>query len=526
MITRRAFLERAAAAGALLTLPTLAACPPATSDDDLPADTDDGLPTYSWDGAPGPEGTFSHGVASGDPLADRVLLWTRVAPEDDEDVDVFVEVATDPDFAARVAAGWFTTSSARDGTLKIDVTDLAPGTTHYFRFRARGRTSPVGRTRTLPADDVERLRLGVCSCSNYAFGYFHAYRHMAARPDLDVVLHLGDYLYEYANEGFGRTYGTFRTLVPDHEILSLDDYRGRYANYRSDPDLAELHRQNAMIHVWDDHEFANDPFVGGADNHQPDTEGDWNVRVAAAIQAYDEWMPTRLGDRGRIFRTFRFGDLAHLVMLDRQRRFLFPDEADDHYLGKEQADWLDAELTEISTTWLVLGQGTRFAPRRVDGTGASWDATSRRRTLDAIAAADVDDLVVLTGDIHKFDALDVVHAPDTYDPEDGTGSEGVEIACGSVTSPGTNGSTTDVPFYLWSSGFQRGYVVLDLTPAAAQADAFGFPDLFKEIGPEEEEVLEVHLASFRAAVGTHHLVQVSDPAPTREDAPAPAPTGG
>jgi len=485
----------------------------------------DGLPTYTYDGPLGPEATFEHGVASGDPLADAVILWTRISPGDlgDGPHEVFLEIAEDPGFTRRLAAAPHQTDAAADFTLRVDAVDLAPGQTVYYRFWSLGRVSPIGRTRTAPSDSAASLRFGVCSCSNLAFGYFHAYRHLAERPDLDAVIHLGDYIYEYASKDHGRTYGEFRELEPLHEIVSLADYRLRYSLYRRDPDLQELHRQNPFIHIWDDHEFTNDPFVGGAENHTPEDEGDWDTRVANALQAYAEWMPTRLGEGGRIYRTLVYGDRVSLLMLDRQRRFVWPDPADgDHYLGQEQTDWLMSELAKNSAQWTVLGQGTRFGSTHADGVGgASWDVDSRHAVLEACRAAGVENLVVLTGDIHKAGALDIVEDPqDDYDPTTGAGSSGVELYCNSISSPGSSDNTDDAPQYHWSEGLYRGYLVVDFSAARLAADFYGFFDLAKTL---EERPIDTWLQGFQTLAGANHLTPTEAPVETRIDAPALAP---
>jgi alkaline phosphatase D len=212
---------------------------------------------------------FRHGVASGDPLTDRVILWTRVtsvraAP------GVRWEVARDAAFTRPVASGLTQTGASRDFTVKVDAGPLAPGTNYFYRFEALGERSPVGRTRTLPATNARRVRLALASCSNLPFGYFNVCRRIAARADLDAVLHLGDYIYEYPNGvyGDGTTFG--HEPRPPREIIALADYRMRYAQYRSDPDLQEVHRQHPFIVVWDDHEIANNAWRDGAENHQPD----------------------------------------------------------------------------------------------------------------------------------------------------------------------------------------------------------------------------------------------------------------
>ena len=190
-----------------------------------------------------PDMLFQHGVASGDPLADRVILWTRVTPVSaSSTVVVDYAVATDPAFARVVARGRTKTDAASDFTVKVDPAGLRPNTTHYYRFSAQGVDSPVGRTRTLPVGGARSLRIGVVSCSNFAYGYFNVYRRLAERADLDMVVHLGDYIYEY---GSGQ-YGNVRPCEPAHEIVSLADYRARHAQYKRDPDSQAMHRQHQI----------------------------------------------------------------------------------------------------------------------------------------------------------------------------------------------------------------------------------------------------------------------------------------
>ncbi|MBC7939389.1 MAG: alkaline phosphatase D family protein, partial [Chitinophagaceae bacterium] len=238
-------------------------------------------------------GLFQHGVASGDPLADRVILWTRVTPATPLSVLVVTYVvATDPGLTQVVFNGTTKTNPARDYTVKVDPAGLSPATTYYYRFFCNGETSPVGRTRTLPTGSAQRLRIGVASCSNHAYGYFNAYRRMAERADLDMVLHLGDYLYEYGPN----VYGSVRTPEPPNEMVVLSDYRLRHAQYKRDTDLQELHRQHPVIAIWDDHEITNDSWVDGAQNHTEGAEGSWPERVNQGLQAYYEWMPVRIPD--------------------------------------------------------------------------------------------------------------------------------------------------------------------------------------------------------------------------------------
>jgi len=265
---------------------------------------------------------FTHGIASGDPLADRVILWTRLIPGNGQhaEIDCQWQVAKDAEFKQLVSSGSASTSAARDYTIKVDVGGLAPGSQYYYRFLRDSISSPVGTTRTLPEGDISEFRLGVCSCSNYPQGYFNTYRHMA-NTDLDLVLHLGDYIYEYAEGVYANPVATGelgRQVEPGTEILSIEDYRMRYGLYRTDADLQAVHARHPFVTVWDDHEFANDCWTEGAENHN-EGEGDFAARARAARQAYHEWMPIRTaeaGDQAPIYRSFKIGNLADLMMLD------------------------------------------------------------------------------------------------------------------------------------------------------------------------------------------------------------------
>ncbi len=270
--------------------------------------------------------SFQHGVASGDPLSDRVIIWTRATPPTPgtKDFAVAWRVSDTPDFKRVVASGQIQASAARDYTIKADVSGLEPGKDYWFGFSTGGVHSPIGRARTLPVGPVKDVALAVVSCSLYPAGYFNAYDAVARLERVDAVVHLGDYIYEY---GAGpNDYGTAgatkmgRLLEPKHEIVSLADYRLRHATYKSDPHLQAAHARAPWICVWDDHETANDSWLGGAENHSPGIEGDWNTRKANALRAYYEWMPLREPAAGGLLeainRSFRFGDVAELVMVE------------------------------------------------------------------------------------------------------------------------------------------------------------------------------------------------------------------
>ena len=326
---------------------------------------------------------FLHGVASGDPLQTQVIIWTRVTPTDSSArLEVQWEVAKDVDFKHITATGKVLTTAAQDFTVKVDVTGLAAGQVYFYRFKSASKYSITGQTKTL-ATQVQSVQFAVCSCSNFPAGYFHVYKEMA-KQDVDVVIHLGDYIYEYGMGGYAteEAVAMGRTLADDNnaEIIRLDGYRKRYALYRLDPDLQAAHQRHPFIVIWDDHELANDTWEKGAENHQSDTEGDFLERKLAALAAYFEWMPIRpIDDQHiKIYRQFDFGTLVQLTMLDTRiiARNVQLDYANymtatgldiakfqadlinpaRSLMGVEQRNWLLQKLQQSTATWNVLGQ--------------------------------------------------------------------------------------------------------------------------------------------------------------------------
>jgi alkaline phosphatase D len=493
----------------------------------------------------GSDAVFRHGVASGDPQRDRVMLWTRVTPGTPGDVvDVGWMMARDARMSRVFASGSIRTSADRDYTVKLDAVALDPGTTYYYRFSARGSRSPVGRTRTLPARPTSRARLAVVSCANFPFGFFNVYARIAQRRDLNAVLHLGDYLYEYENGRYGgRNDGDGRPLdrvsFPDKEIVTLADYRARYGQYREDPDLQAAHAQHPFITVWDDHEFANNAWRDGAENHDA-SEGPWPDRKAAAQRAWREWMPVREtpGSDYRLYRQFAFGDLADLLMLDtriegRDMQAARTDvasieRASRQILGAPQEEWLFDNLrdsTAAGKPWQILGQQVMMAPQVARGAAAvnadSWDGyrAARDRVFDAAAAAKVPHLVVLTGDVHSSWAYDLARDPfdrKSYDPATGKGALGVELVTPSVTSP-TGIRPEQVPALLaarphlkYASADHRGYVVVDVTRERLQADWWYVPTI------AERSASEQFGKGMVSEARRPHLIETSTPAPLIE----------
>lgn len=517
---------------------------------------------------------FLHGVASGDPLADGVMIWTRVDPGADRTRSITVSwmVATDPQLTAVVQRGTARAVPERNWCVKVDVRGLDAGRTYYYGFTSSGRSSLTGRTKTAPAAGADHLRFAVVSCSNLPAGYFNAYARIAEREDLDAVIHLGDYLYESGSksEEIGRP------ADPLREIISLDDYRTRYSQYRLDADLRRLHQQYAFINVWDDHESANDSWYGGAGNHDPE-DGDWFERKRAAAQAFDEWLPIRLPDQSgrspedatRVYRTLHYGDLADILMVDsrleRDQQVSgtpsFEAENDDparSILGERQEAWLREELVaskERGTTWRLLGNGVMIGHWNAVGlpdtehltfirgegialNGDQWDgySASRKRLYEVLAgsnrlSAPIDDVVVLTGDLHISFALDLPPNPfiTSYIPVTGAGSLAVEMVTPSITSTNFDDDTgapsdgVEVlvlaanPHIKYAELDSNGYVILDVTRERVQGDWFHVDTV--AVASDGE----AFASAWKTNSGDNHLTPASAPSPAGASAePAPA----
>ena len=440
---------------------------------------------------------FTHSVASGEPLASSVLLWTRFVADGATTLDW--QVSESENFSTVAAEGQIEASPERDFCAKATASGLAPDRWYFYRFVARdGTVSPVGRTRTLPEGPAQKFRLAVFSCSNFGFGYFNAYAHAAEANDCDLAVHLGDYIYEYGGDTYPSESQRHpeRSVLPGDEIVALADYRLRYATYRKDPDLQRIHQVMPMIAVWDDHESANDSWKDGAQNHQSDSEGDWTMRKAVAKRVYYEWMPVA----DRAYSTYDIGDLATLFRLDtrlegRERQFdlgtvmagrenagammealgAFRDgdwaDPERQLLGAAQEEWLAQGLAASrarGATWQVLVQqvlmGKTSAPRGlVDLLGDNlpdylrqrvlassmaaavglplnmdaWDGypAARERVFKSALEADTN-LVVLAGDTHNAWSFDLA--------QDGA-PVGVEFGVSSVSSPGFESYLAQVP---------------------------------------------------------------------------------
>ena len=480
---------------------------------------------------------FLHGVASGDPLPDAVVIWTRVTPDETAfpgsgvglPTTLHWEVAEDDGFGVVVKRGEVISDPLSDHTIHVDVQGLEPDRVYFYRFTVatgphEGAVSPTGRTKTAPTGAVDNQRWAVASCANWESGFFSAYADMAERAragELDLTVFLGDYIYEYAhNEYAGR--GPVRKHHPAHEILTLADYRTRYGRYRTDPALQDAHAALPWIVVWDDHEVANNNSREGAANHQP-YEGEFSARRDAAMRAYYEWMPVRHTEtsaKGRLYRSFTFGDLVDLTIMDLRtyRDVEFwrggsrqPGDART-MLGTEQYDWLTDTLEQSTATWSALGNSVMFSPLHIGAVfhnpatrpiakslssniltsevpmpeinelplnGDQWDGYDfeRRRLINTLGRLNKTP-IFLTGDIHSEWCHSIHHGGEEI---------GCEVVCSSITAPNA-AESTGIPAgsalfgaanrYLHAANpdlqhvclDSHGYTVVDISPDTVRID--------------------------------------------------------
>jgi alkaline phosphatase D len=489
---------------------------------------------------------FYHGVASGDPLTDRVILWTRITLSPPLDpVTVGWQIATDTSFLNVVNAGNAVTDSSKDYTIKVDATGLQPNTWYYYRFSYDTVKSVIGRTKTLPVGNVNNLRFAVASCQGYQKGYYNAHLHIGRRNDIDAVLFLGDYTYENGVDSIldGRVH------EPPYKTIQLSDYRMRQSLYHLDPDLQEAHRQYPWIAVWDDHETANNSYKDGARNHTAG-DGPWYERKVNGIETYEAWMPVRLpdvNDTFKIFRRFTFGNLADLHMLDtriyeRDKQVasgitsVFDSlllDSTRTMLGSEQFDWLKNNLSGSTAQWQILGQQVMMAPLVIPAgvfgppsivNPDQWDGYpyDRQKLYRHVLNNNIQNMVVLTGDIHTSWANDL--PLDNYDTLNRNNSAGVEFVATSITSSNelpplvsevaVYGIAPHVRFVDLSS---HGYYILDITPTRTQADfVFVSTVLSKTFSP-------IAGPSWYANSGERFLRQASTPSVALNSFPALAP---
>ncbi|EME85270.1 uncharacterized protein MYCFIDRAFT_150372 [Pseudocercospora fijiensis CIRAD86] len=524
---------------------------------------------------------FTHGVASGDPYPDSVILWTRVAPMNADvasnktvsaymplynhgpnqtvstaPVCVEFKVAKDSDFAHVESSGRAYTSSDIDYTVKVEASNLTAWTRYYYQFNICGsdKKSPLGRTKTTPDENdyVSKVGLAVYSCSNFPFGFFNAYGNPARKDSVDFVLHLGDYIYEYAGNGdYGYGYSIGRIPVPDKIIYTLDDYRQRLATYRTDLDLLLSHQSFPWIPVWDDHDVSDNTYRDGAselNNTEASFVMDGGVSVDQrkmnAVRAYFEWMPIRqveMDDNLRIWRSFKIGSLLDLVMLDTRQYdrsitdlywntdyiHSISNDAGRSMMGSRQENWFYNQLGESANRgarWRVIGSQTVFS--RVNESVSfgntnpldydAWDGyqANRNRTLNFLTQNKIGNNIVISGDSHASWVSDLVWLDHTdYSPSNGNGGLGVEFAGSAVTSPCPYGQNITIksannysdwlvganPELQWNDLYYRGYFELHLTYEEVNASYFGLPTV------HTRNPLEISIANFTVKSGANKL---------------------
>lgn len=506
---------------------------------------------------------FLHGVASGDPTQSNIILWSRISNESAETLEVEYTLSKDAAMENVIHQGTIETSAEKDYTLKIDVGDLEAGTTYFYQFTYKGEASPIGRTRTAAAND-EHLRFGVVSCSDYQAGYFNVYRLLSTRQDLDAIIHLGDYIYEYGKRTNSWDSLLMRGYEPLHEILTLIDYRTRYSFYRLDEDLQAIHQQHPFIMVWDDHETANDAYTDGAQNHDSETEGSWEERKAVAKKAWFEWMPVREKEDQKIYRSLNYGNLMNLTMLDTRLEGRQPqiETANDSalldgnrtLLGKEQLGWFKNELLNNTATWHIIGNQVIFGHVDVGSLSVieaaatffydTWVGypTERDTIINFIKDNELDNIVITTGDFHITFAVDITLNPyDSllYNPLTGEGSVCVELATPSVSSSNIDEYAESV-FNLPASStvsavnsvipasnphlkklevVSHGYALLDITTEKAQVDYFYTDTLYIP------SINEIYAGSLVTGSGDNFWQEADQPSQPKAESPDLAPDG-
>ncbi len=466
-----------------------------------------------------PTPPFIYGVASGDPLADFVIIWTKLLPADTtQPVTVNWRIAADTGFSQIINSGSVTTDSSSEFTVKADVPGLQPGTWYYYDFETGGNYSLRGRTKTAPAGAVSNVRFAVATCAKFSKGYFNAYESIAERNDIDAVIHLGDYIYESNGSN-----DDIRPFQPDRRCETLYDYRTRYKQYHSDPNLIEARQLFPWINVWDDHETGNDCWMNGSE-HWPDS-ADFALIKQAATKTYFEWMPIRQDtvNPWRFYRKFQYGDLIDLIMLDtrregRQKQYPFADsnkaiinDTNRTILGHEQYTWLIANLDNSTAQWRIIGQQVMMAPALLFGQPLNedqWDGypAERAKLFSHIMGNQIDNVVVLTGDFHASFANDLPQDINQYEDATGAGSVAVEFVTPAIAS--SESDFGGVPFSIVKSNdphvqyadfTQRGYIILDVTEEKVQGDFYYVSTINTQV------YTDTLAASLHTLAGTRHF---------------------
>ena len=432
--------------------------------------------------------TFTHGVASGDPDGQSVVLWTRLVPEDSSDVDVSWEVAPDSSFLMTIARGVAPAKQDNDFTVKVIAEGLDAGTTYFYRFAYRDQYSPIGRTKTLP-ETTDRVRIGVANCAKYTGGYYHAYEILTGMEDLDAVIHLGDYIYENGPSEPGSSYwpaylATGRQHDPPRHCVTLQDYRTRYAQYRGDPALQALHAQHAMINIWDDHDIAMQPLKQTPDGSKQTPE-QFEARKQASLKAYYEWIPIRTPPDEPIYRSFQFGDVVNLLMLDTRvcckdevtKTLASLQDTSRNIVGTRQLNWMFDEVLTHNAAWNVLGNQLLVATKDMGWNRWPGFPADRNRLLHFVETNPDLNFLVTTGNAHNPHHYIVLN-------EAGTDTLLHEVLPGAISS----GNNAEKAHYdpvilakeeerlrnadnvLWFNNDAHGIILIDATRDSARVD--------------------------------------------------------
>ena len=515
-------------------------------------------------------GLFHLGVASGDPTDQSIVLWTRVLGDSVNDINGIYLVALDTGFTQVVHSGSFTTGPQMNYSVKLNITNLNPDTYYYYYFSALNENSLTGRTKTAPvnAPSAGSLKFAVLSCQNYEHGYFNILGEFADYNELDAVVHLGDYIYEYPeNERIpGRAHGPT-------EAISLEEYRSRYELYKTDPDLIRIHQQYPFLQVWDDHEIADNAWKDGASNHNPNTEGPWNVRKSNGYKAFYEYQPMWPGQDSSVYRSISYGPLAEIMLLD--TRFVGREEQiydvtdslvyanDRTILGTQQYNWFTNKLSSSNAQWKLIANQVFFSPFHVgwaalppdspnslESAGLDiWDGypMERKKIINHIATNQIDDVVIMTGSIHAAFANEVADpvndtgngyaAIPSYNPVTGFGAQAVEFITPSISSdnfderapawaaaiienqwnkPLPNGNVPN-PHTKFIDLDRHGGYILNVDSTRAQAD-FYFMDT--HLAPSDSSYFETGMYVLE---GTHLLNASGTKYPAMANPPIPAP---
>lgn len=438
---------------------------------------------------------FTHGVASGDPDRKSVLLWTRLVSPDSPELELTWELAKEPTMQDILKTGTATARQEDDYCVKVIATDLEPGTTYYYRFRQGNIVSPIGRTRTLPRT-AEHIRIGVANCAKYTGGYYHAYDALADTDDLDVVIHLGDYIYENGATRPGDSYypsflATGRQHNPPRTCVTLQDYRTRYAQYHQDPELLKLHARYPMIAIWDDHEIAKIP-MQKSPSGEPIYDAAWQQRFNDSLQAWHEWIPCRAKQGEVIYRDFQLGSLVNLLMVD--TRVCCKSKVDKteaslkdphrHIVGDQQLAWLKNSMLTHQATWNIMGNQLLFASKGSDWNRWPGFPADRNRLIDFLTEHPRINFLITTGNAHN---------PHHYVVREKESSHILlhEVLPGSISSGNNTEKSRSNPAklkkliraqesnpdLLWYDNDAHGFIVLDLTPQRALVEWYFVTDI-------------------------------------------------